>query len=112
MIRSKKKKKVQSSHHDGEKNGWEWKRNMLLHKKQHTIMGSFFDHAKVVSTMALRHATSSKALEALRVRQQSRLSGPPQRSMAKILMLWCHILVKLLQRWAVIYNLFTFQRPT
>ena len=37
-------RKLQSSHYDGEKKGWEWDKYVTLHKEQHTIMESLTDY--------------------------------------------------------------------
>ena len=36
-------RKLQNSHYDGEKKGWDWNKYVALHKEQHTIMASLGD---------------------------------------------------------------------
>ena len=37
-------KKLQTSINDGERKGWDWDKDVALHKKQHAIMGSLTDY--------------------------------------------------------------------
>ena len=36
--------KLQTSHYDGERKGWDWDKYVTLHKEQHAIMGSLTDY--------------------------------------------------------------------
>ena len=63
-------RKLQTSHYDSKRKGWDWDKYVTIHKEQHAIMESHKIMATVEWTMAPKFATFSKASKVLSWRLQ------------------------------------------
>ena len=103
-------KKQQNSQCDGEKKEWDWGKYVALYKEQHTTMKSLEAHGHSAIDEGTKDHHFLKESEELSWRQQSMLFGSNQKSMVRILMLQCRILVKWSPRLAITWNLSIFPR--
>ena len=87
-------KKLQNSHYDRKKKSWDLDKYVAHQKEPHTIIESLVDHGNSGIDKGTKVCHFLKESRVLSWRLESMLSKPNQRSMAKISMQLCLILVR------------------